>query len=314
MASGAQRQAVCRFPAADSVPGQLRAFTLSLLVHALLLLLIWLGSWLVQPKPIVRPPVVIDATLVDLSQSGRSTEEPPQESENPAQPEPEPEPPQPDPEQLQRERQAELERQRQQQAAREQRQREEAAQREREQERQRRQQQAEQRRREQQEALERERERQREELEALRREREQAERERQQAEQALEEARRQREAQRQQEAERQRREAEQAAQQRAQAQAARQSLQDQYIARIASLVESSWRRPPTAQPGIRCVVRVFQIPGGEVISAEISGGCDADRATQTSIISAVERASPLPYRGFEDVFQREIDFVFRYDG
>jgi hypothetical protein len=30
-------------------------------------------------------------------------------------------------------------------------------------------------------------------------------------------------------------------------------------------------------------------------------------------VAAVERAGSLPYRGFEEVFEREIDFIFRYD-
>jgi colicin import membrane protein len=56
-----------------------------------------------------------------------------------------------------------------------------------------------------------------------------------------------------------------------------------------------------------------QIPGGEVISAAIAGKCNADEATRRSLVAAVERAGSLPYRGFEDVFEREIDFIFTYD-
>jgi colicin import membrane protein len=33
-----------------------------------------------------------------------------------------------------------------------------------------------------------------------------------------------------------------------------------------------------------------------------------------SIEQAVMRAAPLPYRGFESVFSREITFNFKYDG
>lgn len=148
----------------------------------------------------------------------------------------------------------------------------------------------------------------------MRQRREEAARQREEAERAIAEREARREAERQEQADRQRREAEAAAQQRAEAQAARASLRDQYIAAIASLVQRNWRRPPTAQPGIRCSVRVFQIPGGEVISAEVAGQCNADSATQTSIVNAVMRSDPLPYRGYEDVFAREITFVFRYDG
>jgi colicin import membrane protein len=61
-------------------------------------------------------------------------------------------------------------------------------------------------------------------------------------------------------------------------------------------------------------VDVVQIPGGEVISASISRRCNADDVTRRSIIAAVEKAGNLPYRGFEDVFEREISFFFLYDG
>jgi colicin import membrane protein len=79
-------------------------------------------------------------------------------------------------------------------------------------------------------------------------------------------------------------------------------------------VTQNWLRPPTAQPGLRCTLKIVQIPGGEVISAAIAGKCNGDQATRRSIVAAVERVGRLPYRGFEDAFKREIDFIFIYDG
>ncbi len=89
---------------------------------------------------------------------------------------------------------------------------------------------------------------------------------------------------------------------------------DNYQAAIQSVVTQNWLRPPTAQAGLRCTLKIVQIPGGEVISAAIAGKCNGDQATRRSIINAVERGGSLPYRGFEDVFEREIDFIFIYDG
>jgi colicin import membrane protein len=86
-----------------------------------------------------------------------------------------------------------------------------------------------------------------------------------------------------------------------------------YYAAIQSQVTNNWFRPPTARPGLRCRLKIVQIPGGEVISAAIAGKCNADEATRRSLVGAVERAGSLPYRGFEDVFEREIDFIFTYD-
>jgi colicin import membrane protein len=91
------------------------------------------------------------------------------------------------------------------------------------------------------------------------------------------------------------------------------SLGDKYYAAIQSQVTNNWLRPPTARPGLRCRLKIVQIPGGEVISAAIAGSCNADEATRRSLIAAVERTGSLPYRGFEDVFDREIDFIFKYD-
>lgn len=88
---------------------------------------------------------------------------------------------------------------------------------------------------------------------------------------------------------------------------------EEYYAAIQSQVTNNWFRPPTARPGLRCRLKIVQIPGGEVISAAISGRCNADEATRRSLVAAVERAGSLPYRGFEEVFQREIDFIFTYD-
>ncbi|HET6564312.1 MAG TPA: cell envelope integrity protein TolA, partial [Xanthomonadales bacterium] len=94
----------------------------------------------------------------------------------------------------------------------------------------------------------------------------------------------------------------------------RADLSDKYQLAIQQLVKENWLRPPTAKPGLRCTLKIAQIPGGEVISAVISGSCNGDEATKRSIVAAVERIDALPYRGFEEVFAREIDFEFIYNG
>ncbi len=93
-----------------------------------------------------------------------------------------------------------------------------------------------------------------------------------------------------------------------------ESLAARYAMAIQQLVTQNWLRPETVRPGLSCRLRIIQIPGGEVISAEVLPPCNADELTRRSIEAAVLRAQPLPYRGFEAVFQREILFNFRYDG
>ena len=87
---------------------------------------------------------------------------------------------------------------------------------------------------------------------------------------------------------------------------------EEYYSAIQSRITNNWYRLPTTRQGLRCGLKIVQIPGGEVISAAITGKCNGDEATRRSMIEAVERTGSLPYRGFEDVFEREIVFVFTY--
>jgi colicin import membrane protein len=155
------------------------------------------------------------------------------------------------------------------------------------------------------------------ELENIRKQREAADKQRKQEAERLKQI----EARRHDEAAKQRRQLE-AAQRKQQVEAEEREFRagqlasetDKYVAAIAAVVTQNWLRPPTTQEGFNCKVGVVQIPGGEVISSSIVGRCAADDATRRSIIAAVERTGILPYRGFEDVFEREIIFNFTYDG
>ncbi|MDX1381919.1 MAG: cell envelope integrity protein TolA [Xanthomonadales bacterium] len=281
---------------------RLRAFGGAIGVHVLMAALVVLGTMNWQPFR-ERQPVglTIEAVIVDTAEIAKQRDEARRAQEM---------------EERRERREAQLEQQRQR----------EAEQRAEEQRRQ--QQLEEQRQREAQDRLnelriqrerqqQEERERQQRQLEEVRRQREEAERKRQLEEERLKqlEAQRQREIQaeeqRQQQAEAQRR-----AEAEAQAFKAGQmaTLSDNYISAIATAVTNNWLRPPTAQAGLECRVRVVQIPGGEIISSSLVGRCNGDEATRRSILAAVDRTGVLPYRGFEDVFQREIEFIFLYNG
>jgi colicin import membrane protein len=281
---------------------RLRAFAGAIAVHVLMVALVVLGTMNWQPFRKTQPVgLTIEAVIVDTSELKQQRDAARQAQER---------------EERKRERDTELEKQRQREQ-------------ERKQEEQRKQQQLEaQRKREAQDRLqqlrmdrerklEEERQRQQRELEKVQQQREAAEKQRKLEEERLKqlEARKDQERQeqlrQQQEAEAQRQAAAEAQQFRA-GQMATKS--DNYRAAIQAFVTQNWLRPPTAQAGLRCTLRIVQIPGGEVISAAISGKCNGDDATRRSILAAVERGGTLPYRGFEDVFEREIDFIFIYDG
>jgi colicin import membrane protein len=92
------------------------------------------------------------------------------------------------------------------------------------------------------------------------------------------------------------------------------SLQAQYFAAIQNAVKTNWLRPDTAQPGLKCMLRIVQIPGGDVIGVEVASPCNADPMTRDSIEQAVKRAAPLPYKGYESEFRRQFNFNFIFDG
>ena len=281
---------------------QAQAFGLALSVHVVAALFVVLGTidWVPfkQPEPV---GLLIEAVIVDTSALQAQREEARQAAER---------------EEMRQQRARELEAQRQREAERQQELEEQRRQRELEEQRRRREQdRLDQIRREREAKLEAERLKQERELERIRQEREKAEREAQLAQERL----KQLEDQRKREAEAERLAAEEQERQRAQQQqqfeAGRLATKsEEYQLLIKQIVTQNWLRPPTAQPGLQCRVFVIQIPGGEVISADVRNPCNADPVTRRSIIDAVERVGNLPYRGYEDVFQREINFNFIYNG
>lgn len=282
---------------------QLRAFGLAIGVHVLMAALVVLGTMSWQPfrKPQTQG-LTIEAVIVDTSEIKRQREAARQAAEMEAR---------------RKQRAEELEQQRRREEdrrkeAERKRQEELEAQRKRE---------AQDRlqalRMERERKMEEERLKQQRELEQVRAQREAAERQRKLEEERLKQIEARQEQERQEQLRRQA-EAQRQAQAEAEAREFRAgqlaTLSDNYHAAIQSFVTQNWLRPPTAQPGLRCRLKIVQIPGGEVISAAIAGKCNGDEATRRSILAAVERGGALPYRGFEDVFEREIDFIFIYDG
>lgn len=78
---------------------------------------------------------------------------------------------------------------------------------------------------------------------------------------------------------------------------------------IAAHIMRNWRQPDSARAGLRCVVLVDQVPGGEVVSARITE-CNGDDAVRQSIEAAVFRAAPLPQPPDAALFERRLELVF----
>ncbi|HEY7887206.1 MAG TPA: cell envelope integrity protein TolA [Steroidobacteraceae bacterium] len=79
---------------------------------------------------------------------------------------------------------------------------------------------------------------------------------------------------------------------------------------ITSRIQNAWIRPPTARPGIKCVLNVGLVPGGSVTSVSI-GECNGDDAVRQSIQTAVYNASPLPPPPNGIPFPRQLIITFQ---
>ena len=265
----------------ESLGDKLRAMALALGLHAACILALLVGLWWThETRPVVMPGPVIEATLVGptaapKARSGASKPQPAKQPPKPAPPKPAAEPPRPPPTEVLK--QDQVDREKIAALAQEK---------------------AEQEQREQEERIRQEQVELEDEQRKLSEQRKQLEdRNRKKAEQQASA------------------EAEQEAPQaRTGAGGADDSLVARYAAAIQAAVTDNWNRPESATPGLRCVLRIAQIPGGEVISVTVGSPCNADPVTRNSIEQAVMKAAPLPYQGFEDVFQRNINFNFRYDG
>lgn len=88
-------------------------------------------------------------------------------------------------------------------------------------------------------------------------------------------------------------------------------LKGRYVAALQAAIESKWIRPDNIPSGAACRLVITQLPGGEVMDVDVSSPCVYDEAGQRSIEAAVRKAQPLPYAGFEPVFDRRLIITFR---
>ncbi|MDR0183491.1 TonB C-terminal domain-containing protein [Lysobacter arvi] len=87
-------------------------------------------------------------------------------------------------------------------------------------------------------------------------------------------------------------------------------LKARYAAALQEAILAKWTRPETVPVGARCTLVIRQLPGGQVMSAEVSSPCAYDEQGRRSIEAAVLKAQPLPYAGFESVFARNLTLNF----
>ena len=84
-----------------------------------------------------------------------------------------------------------------------------------------------------------------------------------------------------------------------------------YQQAIVTAVERQWNKPVSSTKNLVCYVRVKQLIGGTVVDASIASPCNANNIVKKSILDAIKKADPLPYKGFEEVFDRNAIFIFK---
>jgi len=83
-----------------------------------------------------------------------------------------------------------------------------------------------------------------------------------------------------------------------------------YLLEISSSINDAWVRPDHFPRDVACTMRITQAPGGRVDAVETLPDCPYDEDGRRSVVAAVLRAEPLPYEGFESVFERVLTLQF----
>lgn len=81
-------------------------------------------------------------------------------------------------------------------------------------------------------------------------------------------------------------------------------LRDAYLRALRAAILNKWGRPNTSLAG--CTIALEQGINGLVVSAR-AGGCTLSSEERDSLESAALMAQPLPYAGYETVFENELN-------
>lgn len=83
-------------------------------------------------------------------------------------------------------------------------------------------------------------------------------------------------------------------------------------AQIRAKISQVWRYPPSARPDMEVVVRIQLVPTGEVVDVSIITG-SGNEALDRSVLSAVNRAQPLPVPKNSRLFEQQFrSFVMAF--
>ena len=87
---------------------------------------------------------------------------------------------------------------------------------------------------------------------------------------------------------------------------------EEYQSLIGAKISRQWLRPPSARQGVRCIVHLTQIAGGEITHVNVED-CNGDDALRQSVETAAYRASPLPAPPDPALFDPNLTVTFAPD-
>jgi hypothetical protein len=92
-------------------------------------------------------------------------------------------------------------------------------------------------------------------------------------------------------------------------------LYGMYVGQISARIERAWSKPRTSPGPDRfvCRVEVLQNTSGDVLKVALSA-CNGDARWQSSLVRAIETASPMPAAPDPRVFKKRIALQFAADG
>ncbi|MBF2758647.1 MAG: cell envelope integrity protein TolA [Ectothiorhodospiraceae bacterium AqS1] len=88
-----------------------------------------------------------------------------------------------------------------------------------------------------------------------------------------------------------------------------EAARKRYVDAIRLKIEAEWVKPPGTPDGLLCVVKVEQLPGGEIVSVEVLKS-SGDSLFDRSVEAAVRAAGMLPAPSDPSIFDREIVITF----
>lgn len=83
-----------------------------------------------------------------------------------------------------------------------------------------------------------------------------------------------------------------------------------YYSLIKQKISRNWRQPPNAGTKPECEVRVIQGPGGVILDVTF-GDCPGTREYRLSVEAAVLKSDPLPKPESPELFERNINLIFK---